>query len=185
MKQVRRDVRRLGWVVIVAAACATNTAQEGDATTDVLRAAVSPTEAVDVTRYTLIHAQEYAATPDQVWSALLAAQEDLAMPLEKADTTGGVAVYYVRANTPRIARKPIWTWVDCGRGPGGAPRLSGYRITLRMTAAVGSAGDLTRVQTKLLASAREIGAIGDELPCTSTGQLEKRFLAIVAVRVAP
>lgn len=180
------SLRRLAWIMIAAAACATHAAADGEGSTDVLRTAVSPTEAIDVTRHTEIHSQEYAAPRDQVWSALLAAQEDLAMPLLSADTAGGVVVYLVQANTPRIAGKPVWAWVDCGRGPGGAPRTSGYRIKVRLTAVMESvAGGGTRVRTKLLASAREIGTIGDELPCPSTGGLEKRILAIVAARVAP
>ena len=183
MNRVRRPYR---WMVIVTAACTPHSTGDGTTTTDVLRTAVAPTEAIDVTRFSLIHAEEYAATRDQVWNALLAAQEDLAMPLQSADTAGGVVVYYVQANSPRIAGKPAWTWVDCGRGPGGAPRVDSYRLTFRLLAVVEPAGgDLMRVRTKLLAYARESGATGDALPCSSTGELEQRTLAIVAARVAP
>jgi hypothetical protein len=172
-------------IVIVAAGCAVNPDPEPDAATDVVRTAVAPGEAVDLTRKTVIQTQEYLATRDQVWSALLAAEEDLAMQLQSADPETGVVVYWIQATTPRIAGRHPSTWLDCGRGPGGGPRVNTYQLTLRMTAVVAAVAERhTRVQTTLVGYARDRGMSGDGLPCTSTGQLEKRALAILGARLA-
>jgi hypothetical protein len=178
-------MRLLLGIVMVIASCAVNPYPEPDAATDVVRAAVAPGEAVDLTRQTVIQTQEYPATRDQVWGALLAAEEDLAMQLQSADPHAGVVVYRVQATTPRIAGRHASTWLDCGKGPGGGPRVNTYQLTLRMTALVESVAERhTRVQTTLVGYARDRGVIGDGLPCTSTGALEKRALAILAARLA-
>jgi hypothetical protein len=178
-------MRRVFGIVVVAVGCAVNPDPEPDAATDVVRAAVAPGEAVDLTRKTVIQTQEYLATREQVWRALLAAEEDLAMQLQSADPATGVVVYRVQATTPRIAGRHPSTWLDCGRGPGGGPRVNTYQFTLRVTAVVDSVAERqTRVQTTLVGYARDRGVSGDGLPCTSTGQLEKRALAILAARLA-
>jgi hypothetical protein len=179
-------MRLLIGIVMVAVGCAVNPGPEPDAATDVVRAAVAPGGAIDLTRQTVIEAQEYLATRDQVWRALLAAEEDLAMQLHSADPAAGIVVYRVHATTPRIAGRHASAWLDCGRGPGGAPRVDTYQLTLRMIAVVESVAEHhTRVQTMLVGYARDRGVIGDGLPCTSTGQLEKRTLAILTARLMP
>jgi hypothetical protein len=177
-------MRRLLGIVIVAAGCAVNPDPEPDAATDVVRTAVAPGEAVDLTRQTVIRTQEYLATRDQVWGALLAAEEDLAMQLHFADPTTGVVVFQVQATSPRIAGRHPSTWLDCGRGPDGGPRVNTYQLTLRMTTVVESVAErYTRVKIELVGSAHDRGMSGDGLPCTSTGQLEMRALAILSARL--
>ncbi|HEY7684977.1 MAG TPA: hypothetical protein VH833_02605 [Gemmatimonadales bacterium] len=178
-------MRRLVSIVIVAAGCAVNPNPEPDAATDVVRTVVAPGQAVDLTHQTVIQTQEYPATRDQVWGALLASEEDLAMQLHSVDSARGVVVYRLQATSPRIAGRHPSTWLDCGRGPDGGPRVNTYQLTLRMTVVVEPVAERhTRVQTALVGSAHDRGVSGDGLPCTSSGQLEKRALAILAARLA-
>ena len=179
-------MRRVLFIAIAVAGCAANPDPEPDAATDVVRTVVAPGQAVDLTRQTVIQAQEYAASRDQVWGALLAAEQDLAMPLHSADPATGVVEFRVQATTPRIAGRHPSTWLDCGRGPDGGPRVNTYQLALRLTAVVEPVAERsTRVQITLVASARDRAMSGDGLPCTSTGLLEKRALAILAARLAP
>lgn len=178
-------MRRVLGIAIAVAGCAVNPEPEPDAATDVVRTVVAPGQAVDLTRQTVVRSQEYPASRDQVWGALLAAEEDLAMPLHSADPARGIIVYRLQATSPRIAGRHPSTWLDCGRGPDGGPRVNTYQLTLRLTAVVEPVAERsTRVQTTLVASARDRAVSGDGLPCTSTGLLERRALAILAARLA-
>lgn len=172
-------------IILCAAACATTSTSEREgASTDVVKATIAPQQTIDLTRQTAIHAEEFAATRDQVWDALLAAPRDLGIPVRSADPTAGVVVYYLEGSTARIAGKPPSTLLDCGRGPGGAPRAETYQMTLRVTAVVEPAAEhRTRVSTTLVAFARDRGMSADALPCTSTGALEREFLTVVAARL--
>jgi hypothetical protein len=59
-----------------------------------------------------------------------------------------------------------------------------YQLTLRMTTVVESVAErYTRVKIELVGSAHDRGMSGDGLPCTSTGQLEMRALAILSARL--
>jgi hypothetical protein len=176
---------RLGLVLLVVG-CAANTAREQDASTDVVRTVVAPNEAVDLTRQTLLYSQEYEAPPDHVWSTLLDVEEDLGLPFESADTTTGTVIFRLQTSSPRVAGKHASLYLDCGRGPGGTPRVDTYQLTLRLTAHVESiASDRTLVRTALVGYARDRGTTADQIPCTSTGQFERRALAILTARLGP
>jgi len=175
-------------IIAIAVGCAAHPSPdlEPGAAHDVVRAAVAPGEDVELTRETLIHDQTFTATRAQVWNALLAAEQDLAMGIASADSATSTVVYAVQTSTPRIAGRHAAVWLDCGRGPGGAPRVNTYDLSVRLTVFLESAGNgQTRVRTGLVGYARDRGLTGNRLPCTSTGELERRALAIVAARLLP
>lgn len=173
-------------MVLLVAGCAASTSREQGASTDVVRAAVAPNEAVDITRQTLLYSQEYAATRTAVWSMLLDAEGDLGMPLESVDTTTGAVVFRLQTSTPRVAGKHASLYLDCGRGPGGTPRVDTYQLTLRLTAYVKPISlDRTLVRTALVGYARDRSTTADQLPCTSSGQFERRALGILGARLEP
>jgi len=172
-------------VVLLGWACAANAGPgEHDAATDVLRTATGPNEAVDLTRQTLLYAQEYSDPWVHVWNTLLETEGDLGVPLESADTATGAVVFRLQTSTPRVAGKHASLYLDCGRGPGGTPRVDNYQLTLRLTALVERMGsDRTLVRTGLVGSARDRSTTADPLPCSSTGAFEKRALAILTARL--
>jgi len=172
-------IAALGW------ACASNPGPgDYDATTDVHRTATGPNEAVDVTHQTLLYAQEYGLPFVQVWNALLAAEGDLGIPLESADTTTGEIVFRLQTTTPRVAGKHASQFLDCGRGPGGVARVDTYQLILRFTAYVERMGtDRTLVRTGLVGYARDRATTADPVPCGSTGTFEKRALAVLTARI--
>jgi hypothetical protein len=172
------------WLILGLVGCASAPHDDGEATsTNVIKTSVAPQQTVDLSHQTVIHAGEYSATRDQVWTALLAAAEDLAMPVASADTATGIVIYSVRTTGARVAGRPASYWVDCGRGPAGAPRADTYQVTLRVSAAMAPMKSGTRVNATLVGFARERGMSGDGLPCTSTGELERRTLAAVAAKL--
>lgn len=174
-----------GAALLLAWGCAANTGmRERDASTDVVRTATGPNEAVDLTRQTLLYAQEYSVPLADVWMAVLASEQDLDLPLESADTTASVILFRRHTATPRIGGKHASLYLDCGRGPGGTPRVDTYQLTLRFTAYVERvAAQRTLVRTSLQGYARDRGTTADQIPCTSTGQFEKRALAILTARL--
>ena len=179
--------RRWLALVLVSWGCAANTgAGSPETTTDVLRTATGPNEAVDLTRQTLLHAREYAVPSTHVWSALLEIEQDLGMPLESADTTTGTVVYRLQTSRPRVGEKHASLYLDCGRGPAGAPRVDTYQLTLRLTAYVERVTSTRTVaRIALVGSARDRSTTADPLPCTSLGALEERALAILTARLEP
>jgi len=173
-------------MVLLVVGCAASTVREPDASTDVVRTAVAPNEAVDLTRQTLLYSYEFAAPRDHVWHTLLDVEEELGMPLESADTTTGTVVFRLQTPTPRIAGKHASRYLDCGRGPGGTPRVDTYQLLLRLTAYVEFiAPERTLLRMALVGYARDRGTTADQLPCTSTGQFERRALAILTARLGP
>ncbi|MGH7520909.1 MAG: hypothetical protein ACREMI_06495 [Gemmatimonadales bacterium] len=150
-----------------------------------MRTTVTPAgEALDVTRHTIIHTREFTHGRDAVWAALMSAESDLGLPLQSADPAAGMAIYYLQTATPRVAGRHASAWMECGRAPGGAPRVNTYHLTLRLTTTIEPmAVSGSRARVTLLAYARDRGTVSDQLPCSSTGQLEKRTLAVLAARL--
>lgn len=179
-------MRTLLAILLVCSGCSARATggSEPDASTGVVRTTLAPGETMDVPRHTVLHGQEYAHGRERVWDALMAAETDLGIPLQSADPAAGVAVFYLQTATPRIAGRHAAAWMDCGRAPGGAPRVNTYHLTLRLTARLEAIAEgATRVQMSLLAYARDRGTVADQLPCSSSGQLERRALALLAARL--
>jgi hypothetical protein len=175
-------------LVLVVVGCATNPTPnpEPEASTDVVRTAVAPGEMLDLTRQTVFHDGAFAVPRARVWDAVLASEADLAMPIESADSAEGTVVFRVQTPTPRIAGRHAATWLDCGTGPAGAPRVNTYHLSVSLTVVVESlAQNRSRARISVVAFARDRSVIGDRLPCRSTGKLEQRTLAILAGRLAP
>jgi hypothetical protein len=174
------------WMALVVAGCASGSStNEPPGSMDVVRTTIAPRETIDITRDNTHYTRDYPVARDQVLRVLLAAEEDIGIPLHAADPNTGTVVHFIQANSPRIAGKPAWTWVDCGRGAGGTPRASTYRVTLTLTTVVeGVADNLARVRVVLVGTARERGLSVDEVQCVTTGQLEKHVLTIVSARLA-
>jgi len=166
--------------------CASSgTSHEPEAATDVVRTTVAPNETVDLTRQTLLHAQEFAAPRARVWQALLDAEGDFGMPLESVDSSAGTVVFHLLTPSPRIAGTHASIFLDCGNAPGGAPRVNTYQLNVKLTAYVESIdGQRTLLRTGVVAYARDRSTTADQLPCSSSGELERRTLAIVAARLS-
>lgn len=180
------QMRRHVWLTLVVVGCASS-AQSGEhpGSMDVVRTTIGPQQTMDLTRDNTHYTTEYDISRDRVLRALLAAQDDIGIPLHASDPTTGTVVHLSEPSTSRIAGKPAWTWVDCGRGAGGTPRASTHRITLRVTSVVDSlAGNRSRLRVMLVGSARDRGLSADELQCATTGQFEKHVLAVVFARLA-
>lgn len=176
---------RLSVVAVCGTACASGGAREPDVTSAVVRTTVAPNETVDLTHQTLLPSQEFGAPRAPVWAAVLASADDIGMPVESADSTSGKITFALRALSPRIAGHPAAQYIDCGQGPGGTPRVGLYQLNLRLTTHVESVlGGRTLVHAGLVATAQDRATTADQLPCTSSGQFERRVLAIIAAHLS-
>lgn len=153
---------------------------------DVVTTTIAPQQTMDITRENTLYAADYQASREAVLRALLATEEHLEMTVHSADPGTGTVVYFIQASSPRVAGKPVWTWVDCGMGAGGTPRTTTHRITLTLTSVVdGDSGDRARMRVMLVGTARNTGLSVDEVQCTTTGRLEKHVLEVVSARLSP
>lgn len=178
-------MRRHAWMTLLVVGCASSSAvDEHPGSMDVVRTTIGPQQTIDLTRDNTLYTREYDVTRDKVLRVLLAAEAAIGIPLHAADPKTGTVVHLIEATTSRIAGKPAWTWVDCGRGAGGTPRASTHRITLRVTSVVDTLeGKRARLRVMLVGSARDRGLSADELQCTTTGQLENHVLTVVSARL--
>lgn len=176
---------RSSWpILLLLAACGPrSTGHEMPGEIENVKAKISPHETVDLTRRTLVHSVEFAYARKQVWAALLAAHEDAGMALIQMDEKAGLLAYEFRDRNRNIAGKLASSYVDCGMGPGG-PRADTYRLTLRLTHEVESSHEtMTRLSSRMHASARHPGMSSDIVECSSTGAFEKRIVGLVAARL--
>jgi hypothetical protein len=127
---------------------------------------------------------QYDALPDRVWKALLATHEALGIPIESADPRTYRATFFVQVYSHRIGGQPAVLYVDCGFGAAGQ-RAGTYRLRLKVSHSLESIGDKrTQLNTLLQITAHNNeGVSGDELPCTTTGALEKRISSMVAAQM--
>jgi hypothetical protein len=148
-----------------------------------VKAKISPHETLDLTRQTLVHSVEFAYPHNRVWAALLAAHEHDGMKLTLVDERAGVLAYEFQDRNRDLAGKLAASYVDCGMGPAG-PRATTYRLTLRLTHQIESSHKtMTRLSSRVHASARHPGMSSAIIECSSTGALEKRMVGLVAAQL--
>lgn len=172
-------------LLLVATACAGSAPPPEPATTVTVRSAMTPKEAVDVTRDTEIRQTHLAAAREQVWNALHEAHKALGIPFAEGDLASGTAIFRLDNQIRTVAGKAASRYLDCGLGPAG-PRADSYRLSIKLqhTLEHRTAGTTT-LSTALQAYARNPGLSSDPVPCNSKGVLEREIGGMVAARVQP
>lgn len=117
----------------------------------------------------------FAATPDRVWSELLAVYEEMEIPLTTVDRRAGRMGNGQFMALRRLAGRPMTSYVNCGSNITGAIAATN-RIQMSVTSELAPVGgDSTRVQTWITAVAHSIeGASRNAMACNSTGALERQ-----------
>lgn len=145
---------------------------------------VAPQMTIDIRRDRQVKSTELAASRERVWTALMAAHETLAIPLEAVDEKAGTAIYRWQNSSRPIVGKRISAYLDCGTGSAG-PRAETHRVNMKVTELIlSSTSERTSLQTMLTATARDNGLSNTTIECSSTGVLEAKILELVAVRLS-
>jgi hypothetical protein len=116
-----------------------------------------------------------AATPAQVHRALVVAFGELGIPVEVGDpATGQVANTQFRVSR-QLAGERLSRFLSCGETLTG-PRADTDRVLMALVSTVKPVGDgASRVESRVVAVASDVGGTGGKLACTSTGELEQRI----------
>jgi hypothetical protein len=120
-----------------------------------------------------------AATPDQVYRALIVAYSELGVPATAINPTTGLVAATGRRATGRLGDTRLSRYLSCGETMTG-PRADQDRVVLSLISRSKPDGSsATRVETTLVATASDIGGTNTRLPCSTTGELESRVHAAV------
>lgn len=172
-------------LLLLVSACAGSAPPQEPATTVTVRSAMTPKEAVDVTRDTEIRQTDLAASREQVWNALHETHKALGIPFAEGDLASGTATFRLDNQIRTVAGKAASRYLDCGLGPAG-PRADSYRLSIRLQHTLENrTSGTTTLSTALQAHARNPGISSDPVPCNSKGVLEREIGGMVATRVQP
>lgn len=124
-----------------------------------------------------------AGTPDGLWKALpvVYAQLEVPVTMRVPDQRAiGNRAFRVRR---QIGGMRISRYLECGNRMG-LSNADNYEVTLRLeTRVLAAAGDSTRLVTVVEGTAKPVDVSGSPIPCSTTGQLERRIVAMVAEQV--
>lgn len=125
-----------------------------------------------------------AASPEQVWSALVAVHNALEIPLAVADTRARVLGNPQLTLTRRFTGEPLSSFLSCGVTGGVA--ANNYRIQLSLLTNLSPAsGGGTRVRTVVDASGRDPFAGNPPVNCASTYGLERKIATLLNEAIQP
>ncbi|MFW6205639.1 MAG: hypothetical protein ACOC5I_00235 [Gemmatimonadota bacterium] len=115
---------------------------------------------------------------DTVLKGVLAAYEELEIPVTRFDRAGGVVANPAFRVSRTLAGRRLSTMLNCGRTAEGGSAADQYRLVLDIASSLESLGaDTTRVSTTLSARARSpSGSRSGDIACESRGALEESLL---------
>jgi hypothetical protein len=116
---------------------------------------------------------------DRAWTAVRVVYDSLRLSVARLDP----ATHTIESSTLRVRRRlgdvPLSRYLHCGTAQGGQSADS-YEVQLTVRTVLKPNEPATTVSTSVSAEGRPITLSGDYSPCTSTGNLEKRIVALVA-----
>jgi hypothetical protein len=125
---------------------------------------------------TLAFPKRVSGQRDSIYVALFKVLGELDIPVEARDRQSGLARNLNVERSRRLGNVPLSRYFDCGRGFAGN-NADLYRLTIALSAWVGSASDsTTRLFIASAASGQDpAGSKTGYVMCPSTGQLEERI----------
>lgn len=124
---------------------------------------------------------EVPVAMDRAWAGVRAAYDSLPLPVATFD----VATRTIASPTVRLRRRlgetALSKYLNCGTAQGGQGADT-YEVQLLVQTALqaGSTAGTTRIMTSITAEGRPITLSGDYSRCSSTGNLERRIIALVS-----
>jgi hypothetical protein len=131
----------------------------------------------------LVVTTELQANRAALWSVLAAAYVEIGLPEPTLDGRSWTARLASHSATRRIGPQAMSRFLECGSSISGL-NADVYSIQLSVQTALEAVGDgTTRVHSRVEAVAvNRSGVSSNALPCSSTGQLERRLSAALAER---
>lgn len=124
-----------------------------------------------------------AATPDKLWKVMPVVFAQLEVPVTMrvpAQRVMGNRAFHVRR---KLGGVHLGRYLDCGTRMG-VINAETYEVTLRLEMHVlGASADDARLATVVEGTAKPVDVSGAPVFCTTTGQLEKRLVAMMTEQV--
>jgi hypothetical protein len=131
-----------------------------------------------VTTHNRSHAATLDHSLDQVWRALPAVYDKLAIPVTQISTTNRVVGNTGFSVRRQLGGVPLTRYFDCGRTQD-RPSAETYEIQLSALTTVQPKDSGSTVQTTIQATARPVNFAGSPVNCSSTGALETRIVELL------
>lgn len=167
--------------IVALTGCASSSAVPGRPTSDESIRIVGPGRAIELrTSPTSPASVDTLFAPlDQVWRALPAAYEAIAIPVTDLDSANHVIANSGLKVRRRLGNVPLTRYLDCGDTQG-APSAETYEIHLSVLTHVQAAGAWgSIVATTVEAMGRPVTFSGAAVRCSSTRALESRLADIL------
>jgi hypothetical protein len=119
----------------------------------------------------------------QVHRELIAAYAKLGIPAELVNPSTGLVAITEKRTSTRLGGERMSRFLSCGETMTG-PRADQDRIVLSVISyakPIGMSG--SRIETRVVATASDVGGTGTRQPCTTTGELESRIHSMVKAAV--
>lgn len=130
-------------------------------------------------------AVEIAAPAGKTYRAVVAAFDELKIPLDTKDSARGMVGNLTLVRTRNIAGSSLSRWFDCGTGITGRNAES-WRLYIAIAALLDPLPEgRTRLRIGMAAGAQDMqGNSKEPVACSTSGGLEAKFQELIAARVS-
>jgi hypothetical protein len=135
---------------------------------------------------TLTVPEELDAPYGKVYTAVVAAFDELKIPLDTRDSARGVVGNLTLTKRVSLAGSSMSRWLNCGTGITG-PNADNWRIYIAVVALLDrvSTSNKTQIRVAMLAGSQDMqGNSKDPVVCASSGGLETKVLELVKKRIS-
>lgn len=130
--------------------------------------------------------QELDAAYGKVYTAVIAAFDEMKIPLDTRDSLRGLVGNLSLKKTGNLAGSQMSRWLSCGAGMTG-PNADNWRIYIAIASFLDriANSNKTAIRVAMVAGAQDMqGNAKDAVPCASTGGLETQILERAKKRLA-
>ena len=142
---------------------------------------------VQVALDTMSVPEELDAPYGKVYTAVLAAFDEMKIPLDTRDSALGVVGNLALRRSGNMSGSQLSRWLNCGMGMTG-PNADSWRTYIAVAALLDrvSTTNKTRIRVAMVAGAQDMqGASKDAVPCASSGGIESKVLELIKKKVGP
>ena len=128
---------------------------------------------------------EIAAPIGKTYGAVIAAFDELKIPLDTRDSLRGIVGNLMLVRTRSMAGSQLSRWFNCGTGLTG-PNADSWRMYIAVAAILDrQAADKTQLRIGMVAGAQDMqGNAKEPVACSTSGALEAKILELVKARVS-
>ena len=126
-----------------------------------------------------------AAPAGKTYLAVIAAFEELKIPLATKDSVNGMVGNMELVKTHSLAGSQMSRWFNCGNGFTG-PNADNFRLYIAVEALLDRmARDTTRLRIGMVAGSQDMmGNAKEPVACASSGALEQKLVELIQARVS-